>query len=92
MEQSRSIHRKELEPLPKYNYRTGDHSIKEWFLEIEKSYLENHIRIKSCLMVKRLTLTKEIKILNYKWFYIYKFDKCNRFIKCKARLMAQGNQ
>ena len=43
-------------------------------------------------MVKRLTLTKEIKILNYKWVYIYKFDKYNRFIKYKVRLIIQGNQ
>ena len=38
-------------------------------------------------MVKRLTLTEEIKILDYKWIYIYKFDKYGRFIKYKARLV-----
>ena len=43
-------------------------------------------------MVKRLTLAKEIKILDYKWVYIYKFNKYNRFIKCKAQLMVQGDQ
>ena len=43
-------------------------------------------------MVKRSILAKEIKILNYKWVYIYKFDKYNRFIKYKTRLMVQGNQ
>ena len=43
-------------------------------------------------MVKRLTLIKKIKILDYKWIYIYKFDKYNRFIKYKARLMVQGDQ
>ena len=30
-------------------------------------------------MVKRSTLTKKIKILDYKWVYIYKFNKYNRF-------------
>ena len=43
-------------------------------------------------MVKRLTLIKKIKILDYKWVYIYKFDKYGRFIKYKARLIIQGNQ
>ena len=47
MEQGRSIHRKELEPPPEYNCRAGDHSIREWFLEAEKSYLENHVQIRS---------------------------------------------
>ena len=43
-------------------------------------------------MVKRLTLTKKIKILNYKWVYIYKFNKHGRFIKYKAQLMVRGDQ
>ena len=38
-------------------------------------------------MVKRSILTKEIKILDYRWVYIYKFDKYGRFIKYKADLM-----
>ena len=43
-------------------------------------------------MVKRSTLIKKIKILNYKWVYIYKFNKYNRFIKYKIYLMVQGDQ
>ena len=92
MEQGRSIYKKKLKPPPKYDYYTGDHFIKEWFLEAEKSYLKSHVRIRFWLTVKRLTLTKKIKILDYKKVYIYKFDKYNRFIKCKARLMVRGNQ
>ena len=38
-------------------------------------------------MVKRLTLIKKIKILDYKWVYIYKFNKYNHFIKYKASLV-----
>ena len=64
MEQSKSIHKKKLEPPPEYDYYTGDHSIKEWFLEAEKSHLENYVQIRSWLMVKKLTLTKKIKILD----------------------------
>ena len=30
---------------------------------------------------------KEIKILDYRWVYIYKFNKYGRFIKYKVRLM-----
>ena len=84
MEQGKSIHRKELEPPPEYDYRTGDYSIREWFLEVEKSYLESYVRIRFWSMVKRSTLIKEIKILDYRWVYIYKFDKYSRFIKCKV--------
>ena len=42
-------------------------------------------------MVKRSTLIKEIKILDYKWVYIYKFNKYNRFIKYKTHLIVQGD-
>ena len=35
-------------------------------------------------MVKRLILIKEIKILDCRWVYVYKFDKYGRFIKCKV--------
>ena len=42
-------------------------------------------------MIKRLTLAKEVKILDCKWVYIYKFDKYGRFIKYKARLIVRGN-
>ena len=47
IKQNKSIHKKKLKPLPKYNYHTGNYSIKEWFLEAEKSHLESHVRIKS---------------------------------------------
>ena len=43
-------------------------------------------------MVKRSTLIKKIKILDYKWVYIYKFNKYGRFIKYKVRLMVRGDQ
>ena len=43
-------------------------------------------------MVKRSTLAKEIKILDCKWVYIYKFNKYSRFIKYKARLIVRGDQ
>ena len=66
MEQGKSIYKRKLKPPPKYDCRAGNHSIKEWFLEAEKSHLENHVRIKSWSTVKRLTLTKKIKILDYK--------------------------
>ena len=67
------IHRKELELPPKYNYYAGDYLMREWFFETEKSYLKNHVRIRSWSMVKKSTLIKKIKILNYKWVYINKF-------------------
>ena len=43
-------------------------------------------------MVKTSTLAKKIKILNYRWVYIYKFNKYSRFIKYKIRLIVQGDQ
>ena len=43
-------------------------------------------------MVKKSTSTKEIKILDYRWVYIYKFDKHGRFIKYKTHLIVQGDQ
>ena len=41
---------------------------------------------------KKVDLFKKIKILNFKWVYIYKFDKYGRFIKYEVRLMVQKNQ
>ena len=46
MEWGRSIYKKKLELQPKYDYRAGDYSIKEWFFKVEKSHLENYIQIK----------------------------------------------
>ena len=66
--------------------------MKEWFFKTGKSYLENYIQMKFWSMVKRSTLTKKIKILDYRWVYIYKFNKYGRFIKYKTRLMVQGDQ
>ena len=36
------IHRRELEPPPEYDCRTGNHSMREWFIEAEKSHLESY--------------------------------------------------
>ena len=66
MEKGIAIHRRELEPPPKYNYRAGDYSIKKIFLEAERSHLKNYKRIRSWLKVKRSTVARDIKILNYK--------------------------
>ena len=84
IEQGKSIYKKELKPPPEYDYRAGDYFIKEWFLKTEKSYLKSYIRIRFWSTVKRSTLIKEIKILDCRWVYIYKFDKYNRFMKYKA--------
>ena len=92
MEQGKSIYKKELKLLPKYDYRAGDYSIKEWFLKAKKFYLENYVRIRSWSIIKRFTLIKEIKILDYRRVYIYKFNKYGRFIKYKARLIVRGDQ
>ena len=46
IKQGKNIHKKKLKSPPKYDYRTGDHFIREWFFKTEKSHLENHIRIK----------------------------------------------
>ena len=42
-------------------------------------------------MVKRLTLVKKMKILDYSWVYIYKFNKHNRFIRYKSHLVVRGD-
>ena len=86
------IYRENLEPPPKYNYRAGNHLIKEWFFRAEKYYLENHVRIRPWLTVKRSNLIKKMKILDYKWVYIYKFNKYSRVIKYKTHLIVRGDQ
>ena len=92
IKQGKSIYRKKLKPPPKYDYYAGDHSIREWFFKVKKSHLESYIRIRFWSIIKRSTLIKEIKILDYRWVYIYKFDKYGRFIKYKAYLMVRGDQ
>ena len=37
-------------------------------------------------------MARDIKILNYRWVYVYKFDKHGRFKKCKAGLIVQGDE
>ena len=92
MEKGITIHRRELEPPPEYDCRTGDHSIREWFIKAEKSHLQSHDRTPSWSKVTRLTLARDIKILNCRWVYMYKFDKHGRFKKCKARLVGRRDQ
>ena len=37
-------------------------------------------------------MARDIKILNYRWVYIYKFNKHGYYKKCKARLVVRGDQ
>ena len=92
LEKRITIYRRELAIPPKYNCRTGDHPIKKLFIEAEKAHLESHDQMRSWSKVSKSSVARDIKILNCRWVYVYKFDKHGRFKKYKARLIIRGDQ
>ena len=86
-----TIHRRELAVPPEYDCRTGDYPMRELFIKAEKVYLESHNQIHSWSKVLRSSVARDIKILDYKWVYVYKFDKHGRFEKCKVYLIIRGD-
>src|SRR5947199_4228200 len=63
------------------------------FEQAELEHLKSHEIMKSWLEIgSRDPWVKGHRMLDFKWVYIYKFDKHGRFLKMKARLVVRGDQ
>src|SRR5215471_12403725 len=89
----KAIHHKDL-PLPPTNHKDiGTHSLGVLFEQAEKDHLQSHVPMNSWTAIDRNDPdAKRKQILDCMWVYVYKFDKHGRLLKCKARLVVQGDQ
>jgi hypothetical protein len=64
----------------------------EMFQEAERAHLASHREMRSWSEVplKKIKLTGQ-QILDCMWVYTYKLDKHHQLLKCKARLVVQGD-
>ena len=90
--QAGRYHKREVPPAPK-NYRElkGHRFEQQFRLEMDKHINEHINQFKSWTIVDHKE-TKGHQILGCQWIFMYKTDKHGRLIKCKARLVALGNQ
>jgi len=87
------IHRSQLPPPPTFKTNLEEHPMGELFKEAQRSHLDSHKQTKSWteVLYKSAKATGQ-QILDCMWVFVYKFDKHNRFSKCKARLVVRGDQ
>lgn len=86
-------HRDQLPPLPTAHSEREDHTLCEWLKDAEKEHLDSHHKMRSWTEVpaKKIRATGQ-QILDCMWVYTYKLDKNHHLLKCKARLVVQGDQ
>jgi hypothetical protein len=91
--QGLKLHLSKLPPSPTSHTRLETHPLRSWFKEAEKKHLESHREMESWseIPAKTARLTGQ-QILNCMWVYTYKLDRDHCLIKCKARLVVQGDQ
>ncbi|KAF9733719.1 polyprotein [Paraphaeosphaeria minitans] len=86
-------HRNQLPPLPTAHSKLEEHPLYEMFKEAERTHLESHRQMKSWTEIPASPVKKAgQQILDCMWVYTYKLDKHHRLNKCKARLVARGDQ
>ena len=89
----KSLHRRDIPPLPRSHADLANHPMGGLFEEAEVNHLHSHDEMKSWTEVPRGDSRACGKqVLDCMWVYVYKFDKHGRFQKCKARLVVRGDQ
>ncbi|KAJ3454849.1 hypothetical protein MRS44_013449 [Fusarium solani] len=89
----KSLHRRQMPPLPRSHADLETHLLGNLFKEAEANHLRSHDEMRSWTEISRQDLrARGNQILDCMWVYVYKFDKHGRFQKCKARLVVRGDQ
>lgn len=89
----RTLHRRQMPPLPKHHGDLATHPMKTMFEEAEAAHLRSHEEMNSWAEISKHDLrVRGYQILDCMWVYVYKFDKHGQFQKCKARLVVRGDQ
>jgi hypothetical protein len=86
-------HQSELPPPPSANGLKPEHPLYMLFRKAEEEHLESHKKTESWTEVPKNQARREGNpILDSMWVYTYKFDQHHRLQRCKARLVARGDQ
>lgn len=90
--QAGRYHKRDVPPPPK-NYRElKGHRFEQQFREEMEKHINEHVtQFKSWTVVDHKEANGH-QILGCQWVFVYKSDKHGRLLKCKARLVALGNQ
>jgi hypothetical protein len=90
--QAGRYHKRDVPPPPK-NYRElKGHRFEQQFREDMEKHINEHVnQFKSWTVVNHKEANGH-QILGCQWIFVYKTDKHGRLLKCKARLVALGNQ
>lgn len=87
------IHQSQLPDPPTARSDLDQHPMGELFKEAQRAHLESHRVTESWEEVPyKAAQSKGHHILDCMWVHVYKFNKANQFIKCKARLVVRGDQ
>lgn len=93
LKKPRSLHRKDMPPLPRSHAELAHHPMGTLLEEAEVDHLRSHREMQSWVEIpKGDPQAKRSQVLDCMWVYIYKFDKHGRFRACKARLVVRGDQ
>ncbi|QGA13501.1 hypothetical protein EYB26_001151 [Talaromyces marneffei] len=82
---------RDLPPAPKTHRDVESHPLGLLFQKAEIGHLDSHDPAGSWTEVPQ-SEAREKQILDCMWVYVYKADKKGRLVKCKARLVARGDQ
>ncbi|KAE8548982.1 hypothetical protein EYB25_009365 [Talaromyces marneffei] len=82
---------RDLPPAPKTHRDVESHPLGLLFQKAEIGHLDSHDPAGSWTEVPQ-SEAQEKQILDCMWVYVYKADKKGRLVKCKARLVARGDQ
>ena len=91
IENNLPIYETELEPPPRFHNHVMEHPMRDQFLEAERQHLQSHEDMGSWVEVPKDKLDANTQVIDCMWVYVYKFHQ-GRYKKCKARLVARGDQ
>jgi hypothetical protein len=87
----KSVHRRDMPPLPKAHRDLRNHPLAAEFKTAEKVHLQSHHETRSWREVPK-SEGHGRQLLDSMWVYVYKFNKHGQFAKVKARLVIRGDQ
>ena len=82
----------EIERPPKNFQDYRSHSLREEFKQAEEDHLASHALAHTWDVVDKSEVDKGKQIFDCMWVYTYKSDPQGNWLRCKARLVARGDQ
>ena len=82
----------QVEPPPTHFQNYDKHSLREEFRQAEKDHLASHALAHTWDIVSKDEANDSTQIFDCMWVYTYKSDPQGNWLRCKARLVARGDQ